>query len=292
MLSRTFSLALLLAVVSCGSPAAKKDASDPVRAFPSVSVPAVCAQNSAEYTLEHFWDGFFNVSEPWRNDTTYILGVDKEDVELNMAMFARILFQAPVPAGDSAMKILFGKVESFRADSLQAGVSDKIIELVEKYLYEPSSPLHNEDAFYEFAKGLSSSSIVPESKKDYYLQAVHNCSLNRKGTKAADFKFKDKSGKTCNLYSVKARYTLVKIQDMGCTACKELKEAMEASPKICDLIARGVLAEIDVPAEGEIEKAYDVRAIPSIYILDEEKTVLAKDAEMQYVLDFLENINE
>lgn len=128
--------------------------------------------------------------------------------------------------------------------------------------------------------------------KEYYRHAVHNCSLNRKGTKAADFMFKDKNGAERRLYDVQAGYIVVKIQDLGCTACKELKAAMEASPKICDLIARGVVAEVDVPAEGEIEKVYDVRAIPSIYILDRDKTVLAKDAEMQYVLEFLENINE
>ena len=262
------------------------------REFPSVSVPSMLSQDPAQYTLEHFWDAFFDDSEPWRCDSSFILGVPRQDVEMNLAMFARIISRQSVEAGDAAMRSLWGKVEAFRADSLQTAVSDTLIALVEKYFYDPSSPVHSEDAFYEFARGLASSPIVKESMKDYWRTAEHNCSLNRRGTKAADFVFKDKEGRARHLYDVKARYTLVKIQNLECTACRDLQQAMEASPKICYLLSKGVVAQIDVPAEGDIEKVYDVRAIPSLYILDEDKTVLAKDAEMASVLDFLENINE
>lgn len=290
--SKLLGLSLMLLLAACGGRTVKNGESSPVREFPQVSVPSVCSQNPGEYALTHFWDGFFAASAPWRNDTSFLQGVAKEDVELNMAMFARLLSVQPVAVGDEAMKIFFGQVEAFRKDSVQTFVSEKMIELTDKYLYDPASPLRNEDAYYEFARGLAGSPIVAESMREHYRQAAYNCSLNRKGTKAADFTFKDKNGVRRNLYGVKARYTLVKIQDMGCTACKELKEAMDASPKICDLLKRGVVAEIDVPAEGEIEKVYDVRAIPSLYILDENKIVLAKDAEQDVVLEFLENINE
>jgi thiol-disulfide isomerase/thioredoxin len=139
------------------------------------------------------------------------------------------------------------------------------------------------------------------------------CSLNRVGTPAADFSFTDTHGRLRTLYGVKSEYTVLIFGNPGCKACMEIMEAMGSTPAVAALIESGRLQVVDVYIDQEIEdwKAhiaeypaswingydhgytirtdliYNVRGIPSIYLLDADKTVLMKDAPQEKVLEAL-----
>ena len=92
-------------------------------------------------------------------------------------------------------------------------------------------------------------------------------------------------------------------------------EAMEASTEVADLISSGRLQVVDVYIDQEIDdwKAhvdeypadwingydhgyvirtnllYNVRGIPSVYLLDADKRILMKDALPEAVVAFVEN---
>ena len=67
---------------------------------------------------------------------------------------------------------------------------------------------------------------------------------------------------------------------------------MEGIP---ERIASGklVLVEVnpdeDAIAKAETDKSYHIRAIPSMYLLDADKTVLLKDAPAERILTYLQN---
>ncbi len=102
----------------------------------------------------------------------------------------------------------------------------------------------------------------------------------------------------------------------GCTSCKEIIDEIGASGCIHPMIAAHRLAIINIYIDEEVQKwrdylphypkdwingydytfslrdsgLYDIRAIPSLYLLDEQKRVLMKDAPTANVLEYLENI--
>ena len=140
--------------------------------------------------------------------------------------------------------------------------------------------------------------------------------LDRTGTPAADFAFTDTQGRIRTLYGVKAEYTVLIFGNPGCKACREIMEDMESTPEVAALIGSGRLKVVDVYIDQEIEdwKAhipeypaawingydhhyairtdilYNVRGIPSIYLLDAEKTVLQKDTTPERLLTTLANL--
>ena len=123
----------------------------------------------------------------------------------------------------------------------------------------------------------------------------------------------DIAGKRRTLYGIRADYTLLIFGNPDCKACREIMEQMAASPEISALIRSGRLKVADIYIDEEIdlwkEKAdtyprewingydpaftirtdriYAVRAVPSLYLLDEKKNVLLKDALPETVLQVL-----
>lgn len=300
-------LAAAAAVISCGPRAAKKAPAPQSRTFPRVEAPAMIDshQERLEYIVLHFWDAFAKVDQP--TDSLTIGGVPKADVESQMGVFATLLQQAPIPAGQKAMQALYTNLEK------APGLFEPMVELTKRYFWDPNSPVRNEALYLPFVKALSQSPLVKEDLRSAYAWDARLCALNLPGSTAADFRFVDTSGRTRTLHSVKAEYVLLVFGNPDCTACRELVENMSSIPQIAALEASGRLKVVDIYIDQEIDVwkqrmasypknwingydpdyiirqdlVYDVRAVPSIYLLDRDKTVLLKDAPEEVVLDAL-----
>ena len=149
--------------------------------------------------------------------------------------------------------------------------------------------------------------------KGKYARDARLCALNRVGTKATDFRFADRRGKMHTLYGVKAPYTLLFFSNPGCDACMSIINVLKGEPRIAQMIASGQLAVLNIYIDEDLEawrsympiypdewyngfdpdfvirneELYNVRAIPSLYLLDVNKTVLLKDAPENRVFDYL-----
>ena len=133
---------------------------------------------------------------------------------------------------------------------------------------------------------------------------MERTSKNKVGTVAADFRFSDKTGKIRTLHGIKAPMTLLFFSNPGCDACMNIINVLKGEPRIAQLIEDGRLAVLNIYIDEDIaawrsympiypdqwyngfdpdlvirtDDLYDVRAIPSLYLLDENKTVIMKDA--------------
>ena len=304
-------LAAVAVLVSCGPRRTQKAPQASARVFPRVEAPVMMEtpEERLEYMVLHFWDAFAKVDQP--TDSLLIGGVRKADVEGQMGVFATLLQQAPIPVGQKAMQNLYANLEK------APGMFDPMVDLAKRYFFDPNSPVRNEALYLPFVKALSSSPLVKEDLRGAYAWDARLCALNLPGTKAADFRFVDTSGRTRTLHSVKAEYLVLVFGNPDCTACRELVENMSSVPEIVALEASGRLKVVDIYIDQEIDLwkqrmasypknwingydpdyvirqdlIYDVRAVPSIYLLDRDKTVLLKDAPEDVVLDALANIS-
>ncbi|MCR4566312.1 MAG: redoxin domain-containing protein, partial [Bacteroidales bacterium] len=170
--------------------------------------------------------------------------------------------------------------------------------------YDPNSPLRDEEMYLPLCRILSESPLQDSLHRAKYAKETAKCSLNRIGTRAADFTFSDKNGRVYSLYGIKADWTLLFFSNPGCHACKDIIETLKAMEGLDQRIAEGKLAILNIYIDEDMsgwyeympyypenwyngydqnlsirsDQLYDVRAIPSLYLLDKDKKVVLKDA--------------
>lgn len=309
------SLAVLL-LVSCGRKGSGKAASSPgPKKFPEAAVPAMMTEpeQAVEYKLSHFWDAFFK--DAYVPCPDCILGVDKVEVETEMATFIEIMNMVPKERAQKAMAKLFSQVEQKQRADSSSHAYVLMNELVVRYLYDPNSPYRDEDIYLPYVSGLAESDLTSDDARPGYAYEAQMCSLNRYGTEAADFGFTTAQGRRQRLYDIRADYTLMFFSNPGCKSCKEIVDALRSFPQLDTLISSGRLAVLNIYIDSELDKwraylpsypsswicaydhagiiredaIYNVRAIPSLYLLDSEKRVLMKDVPTEKLLEYLAN---
>lgn len=305
-------LTLMLAVVSC---APKAPAPVEYRSFPPVQVPGMYTQQDeiVEYAAAHFWDPYF--AKQGVTDSAAILGVRKAELEQAFANYLGMLDRQPLAKAQSNMKALFGKVEACQQQDTSSLFYLRFTEMVEKYLYDPNSPMRNEDLFLPFVEKLAECEFTDTLMRTGYRYQARMCALNQVGSVAPDFKFKDAKDRVHSLHGTKGNYIMLFFSNPGCEACKEMAADIDACPSVSKALDDGTVVLINIYIDQEIDKwreyeptyprtwitgydwqytireeqTYDVRAIPSLYLLDSEKKIIMKDAPTERVLRYLDN---
>lgn len=283
--------------------------------FPDVVPPAMMesASDRAEYMALHWWDGITEASREYPCDTTLVSGVRKEDVEQKFANWVNILNMLDMSVVGKSVVRLYDRAAACEKKDTSSNVFETFTDLVVKYLYDPNSPMRNEDHYAFYASRLAGSDLVDESMREKYAREVRLASLNRVGSKAADFRFTDKGGRMHTLHGIDAELTLLFFSNPGCSACKEIIDVLNNDPRISSLISEGVMAVLNIYIDEDLEEwrsympvypehwyngfdpdlvirgenLYNVRAIPSLYLLDRNKTVIMKDAPEARVFEWL-----
>jgi thiol-disulfide isomerase/thioredoxin len=189
-------------------------------------------------------------------------------------------------------------------------------DLLEKYLYDPNSPYRNEE-FY--AVVLEQSIASPQVNEIYKIRPraqMEDINRNRQGKKAANFTYTLPDGRKEKLYDIASDYTLIFFYNPDCSDCKRVKEYLQSSEHLSKLQNAGrlqVLAiypdensttwenyQSEIPGEWingrdatqaiNNKRIYTLRAIPSLYLLDKNKTVLLKDCTTQQLEQELQTI--
>ena len=302
---------------SCG-PRKPSGGNGPVqRAFPRVEVPGIYVEEGAqmEWLANHYWDKFL---APAAAVADTLNGVTRDALDQEMGMFVSIVGTLPLSAGQKAVGRFGEQLETFLKEVPEAGPATfrNLSELLSHYLYDPNSPVRCEDLYLPFVSRFAASDALDAARRSRFEWEARMCSLNRIGEVATDFSFIDLAGKTRTMHSIKAEYLVLIFGNPDCTACRDLTDQMTADPDIAALVSskRVIVADIFIDPEIDIWKSkadtypkswingydpsmvirsdmiYDVRAIPSIYLLDSSKRVLIKDATTDALLAYLSRL--
>ncbi|MDR3250600.1 MAG: DUF5106 domain-containing protein [Tannerella sp.] len=246
----------------------------------------------AGYLALHYWDRY-NF-----RDTAFLM---KDDfLERSFVDYLEILSLIPADATEKSVNTLMKKAEDDRQTFLF------ILKIGEKYHYEATSPMCDEEKFIPFMRYAMQTSLLEDIEKIRPRFLLESVLTNRKGDMANDFVYTLTNGETGNLHSIEADYTLLYFSDPGCDICLALTKRLIVSPLINDLISQGKLKiltvytgdEVDLwkqhkpevlnswlysrDAEQKInmEGLYNIKRFPTIYLLDKEKKVLLKDTAL------------
>jgi thioredoxin-related protein len=250
------------------------------------------AAERANYLAEHYWDKF-----DFR-DTTFC---NKPDItEQAYANYLDMLRYVDLASAQQSVSAL---MKSAEVDTTMFGY---FVSLADKYLYDPNSPFRNDELLIPALEAMIASPLLDEAEKIRPQSQLDMAQKNRIGQKANDFRYTLHDGRSGRMYSIEADYLLIFINNPDCPACKEIREQICASPMLSEMIERGVMKVLAIYPDEDItawlnyrhnipaswinsydkqlrmrdEEIYDLKAIPSLYLLDAEKRVMLKDCNL------------
>ena len=295
--------------------------------FPKGAVPPVYEGDSdavVDYVIAHSWDAF--LAGKGATTPESILGIYDVDVEQALADYIQLLSNvkaaatpdslAPLNRARKSVGRFFSNIEALQQKDTSSNTYLRLTEMVSHYLYDPNSPLRDEDLYLPFVEGMEASPCTREDMRNAYRHELQMCRTNPFGSKVPDIRFKDVLGHKGDLYSIKADYTMLFFSNPGCSSCKEIIHDVMSRGYIESKITAGRLAIVNIYIDEEVDKwrdyssnypscwingydytfslrdsgKYDIRAIPSLYLLDSQKRVFMKDAPTERVLAFLDRI--
>ena len=302
-------LLLLVSVAGCTQQekkAAEDDTADaPValKNFDRVFPPDIMTnpQDRAGYMLDRFWNNF-----DFR-DTMYC-----HAPEITEQAFVDFIGLFPYVSHDKLSGAVKKLLDFAEVDVV---MYNYFYGEGERYLYDPNSPMRNDEFFIPFLEHLVSSSRVLESSK---VRAKYQLALaykNRVGEKALNFTYTLNSGQTGTLYGLSAKYTLLMFYNPDCRECQVTRSQLISSAVVTAAISSGKLKVLAIYPDENIEtwkkyieeipsswingydkslsvrnqEIYDLKAIPTLYLLDKDKNVILKDAPTGLIHKYLED---
>ncbi len=263
-------------------------ASDAAFRLPEIPSTLVNPEERAAYLSVHYWDHYDF------SDTTLI---DREDI--TEQAFVNFLSILPYAANaEAAVDTLY------RRASVSSAMLYHFIELGDKYLYEPNSPMYNEELHILVLRALLANPSLSEGEKERPRYLLEMALKNRPGDKAADFAYVERSGRKGCLSGITSDYLLLYFNDPECEDCREVKQQLTESQPLYGLLSDGRLAVLSVCVEGKTaawesavypegwidaydegkqltrDRVYDLKAMPTLYLLDKEHRVLLKDTSV------------
>lgn len=320
---KTAALIILAVLSSCGQRTSQGSVDKQhTREFPMMTPPAMMQDTGEiiEYMAMHYWDAF--LAGPQKSDkiflcdSLHVSGVLKGDLEQGFANYIYILENMPIKKAQKAVRQFAGRIEEHETADTNSNVFESFVDIAEKYMFDPNSPLRNEDLYSPFAEVLSQSNHMDTATKDRYAHVASMCRLNEAGTRAADFRFSDRKGREYTLHGINADHTLLFFSNPGCHSCLEIINTLKDDPAVSAMIAEKRLAVLNIYIDEDLkewkeympiypeewyngfdpdlvirtDRTYNVRAIPSLYLLDADKTVLLKDATMERLLSAIHSL--
>lgn len=260
--------------------------------LPAIPVLLTDADSRAQFLVAHWWDNLDFA------DTTWL--AHAEFIEQAFVDWLDVMHCTSADAAATSIRATLGKARA------QQKAFDWFTAMFDKYLYEPNSPMLDEERYSVVLEHIMADRDIDELYKIRPAHQLEEIGKNRAGTVAADFTYTLPDGSTGRLHGIKADYTLLYFYNPDCTDCKRTKALLEQSEAVSALVSGGRMRVLALYPDDKTEewkayapeipsawinardasagldvknRLYAIRAIPSLYLLDRNKRVLLKDAD-------------
>ena len=166
-MKRIVSLILVCALMaSCfGRRPGTGEAAPKAAAFPTVTVPGVITDpaEATTWIAEHFFD-----------EVTTVTGLDSTSLEQAVGTWTSLLTAIPPEKGGDAVKGYLARLETLAGPD-----ATRLNDLVERYMYDPNSPVRNDQSITAFLPWSDQFKIILARIGDpYLLSHLSNSPLN------------------------------------------------------------------------------------------------------------------
>ena len=252
----------------------------------------------------------YNMCKYWQefdfNDTTWLS--HKKELEQVFAVWVEGVLKAYYES-DTILSW-----DPIKRASVSEPMLSRFMSMADECFRNPISPWRCEELYIPMLETALASDKASEEDKLRWEDRLAKALMNRQGTIATDFEFVTMSGKTNTLHNINATYTLLYFFNPGCHDCERVSQVIEDSPVVealidCDkLKVAAIYPDEDlgewnklprqaingwtigrITDEAEREK-YDLPAIPNLYLLDKDKSVIIKDGTIEEIIFALQNM--
>ena len=249
--------------------------STPTQEFPFPDIPdmIISPDDRKAYLLTHYWEQFACA------DTTLVN--NRNVTEQGFVNFIALLADATTPE-----------------------------QTADSYLFNPNSPFYNERIYGLYLEKLLGKLPQTDAMRSSYRFKLELVRRNNVGEKATDFVYYLPDGTRCTLSATTVRNNrlLLIFYDPECKSCHEVLLKMVADTSLAEAVRTSKLSVLAVYTEGndeawrktlanmpegwiigsdheaiKIGALYDLKAMPSLYLLDENKRVILKDAPYERI---------
>ena len=283
--------------------------------FPNIDIPAMIndREQMINYVAKNFWSEFFNpkrlstIENRQPNDSSTMRSIDTSSVNDALARYLMVILpQANLGTASSSLKKLVKKADTIGING-DRRLLLKIMQLGEYIYYNPNSPYRNEELYLPIVEEMIAAKSLSNIEKIQFEYPLRMLKLNRAGTKANNFQYEELTAQGTmqkgTLYGIKTPFVLLFFNNPGCEACEQFLSAISNGSILSNAIESGkvkVLA-MYIDEDSNAWKSYKakfpdkwiyardpnmvlrdntiygIRAIPSVYLLDNDKRVLLKD---------------
>lgn len=193
----------------------------------------------------------------------------------------------------------------------------EVLYMAEDVLYDASSPLRNDLLWEHFLRhAVGEKSPLDEPSKERYRSILKLVVRNQQGSVAHNFTYTLADGSQGSLHAISAPYTVIYFYNPDCSYCARVKAQIEATGYLEMLHKKGLVEVLALYPDGDLAGwqrtlsqnpkwwitaydkeqkinsagLYDLKAIPTLYLLNSQKCVLLKDPTVETFLGALERI--
>lgn len=261
--------------------------------LPAIPDTLQTVESRSSYLVAHYWDRFsFADSLQFMNQP--------EMVEQALVDYVDLFRLVPAAEAENSLSALMDQA------SVTLNGFLFFYNTLEKYLYDATSPMRNEALFIPVLQKMMASNKLNDDDKLRPAMLLKSVSKNKVGSMAADFSYTKPDGSRHRLSEVQTPLTLLLFFDPECDDCHQVIMRLEKTDVLNQLTADRQLTVLAVyPGENkrlwqtmaqhmlptwEIgmdesqtiynKELYDILGFPSMYLLDQHKTVILKDASL------------
>ena len=312
----TFILYILFVLSSCTTQTSEnKDKEIPAKsdtivqgvknapAFPKPDIPAMMTdkKEGAIYLSKHYWDLF-----PF-NDTSLIS--QPNITKQGLFDYIQLLNNIPYSHAENSLETMLNKAK------VEPIMYAHFVSLFERYFYEPNSPFRNDELYIPVVENTLKSGLLSKTKQERYKFQHEMILKNRVGTKATDFVYTLSNGEKKKMSALQSDYLILFITNPDCPSCAEVTDLMNNSNILESIFSLNtsdtkMLTVLSIYPDSNIDdwrKAlpkmpqknwlnayddgtiltnkllYDIKAIPTLYLLDKNKKIILKDTSLEEI---------
>ncbi len=280
-------------------------------AFPLPTVPPMITspEDIIAYLSIHFWD-LYDFS-----DTTLITQADI--TEQGFVDYVQLLNQLTPAEAEQSINTMLNKAKPYPT------MYGHFASLYEKYFYDPNSPFRNEQLYTPAVKHLVESGVLSNDLQGIFSFQQEMMLKNKVGTKATNFAYTLANGDKKMMHNLQSKYLILFFTNPNCPSCASTTQQLVNSKSLQDVFSQNtpnnkMLTVLSIYPDANLDEwrkalphlpqqhwvnsyddgevifvnlLYDIKAIPTFYLLDKDKKVILKDVGLREIEAYFMELN-